>query len=47
MRARMLRCSCGWIVEQEPYDSEGKFLKIIKDIHLRIFPDHTCEIKVL
>jgi len=40
-----LICSCGWIVDQEHYDRGGKFLGIIKDIHLKIFPDHRCEIK--
>jgi hypothetical protein len=45
MIARTLHCSCGWIVEQEHYDTEGKFLQIIKDIHQTTFPDHRCEIK--
>lgn len=45
MIARLLRCSCGWVVEQEPYDEQGKFLEIIKDIHLTTFPDHRCEIR--
>ena len=47
MRARILYCSCGWVVEQEHYDSEGKFLQIIRDIHLKTFHDHNCEIKDL
>lgn len=40
-----LICSCGWVVDQEHYDTQGKFLQIIKDIHLTAFPDHVCEIK--
>jgi hypothetical protein len=45
MIARTLHCSCGWIVEQEPFDRKGKFLEVIKNIHLRAFPSHKCEIK--
>ena len=40
-----LVCSCGWTVPQEHYDKEGRFLKIIRDIHLKTFPDHKCNIK--
>lgn len=47
MRARILYCSCGWVVEQEHYDTEGKFLQIVRDIHMKTFPDHSCEIKDL
>jgi hypothetical protein len=35
----ILRCSCGWTVQQEPSDSKGKMLEILKGIHESTFKD--------
>jgi hypothetical protein len=41
----VLRCSCGWAVQQEHNDPKGEMLQILKGIHETTFKEHKVVIE--